>query len=188
MKIHMRNLVLIFSVLLSGYASADYLLWTVSGKTGNSKTSSGWSVDGIEYQFASIKYTTDKTGTWNESISQGASTVTSSSSDYTGPGFNGGAFTAPSSTVVADLSTIGDNYAAGYFFIELYDSENSVVGHSELANSSTLEAYLKTEEFNSNWQNLSSWGGGSFSAPEPTSGLLMLVGAALLGLRRKRVA
>ena len=35
-------------------------------------------------------------------------------------------------------------------------------------------------------QNSGNWGGGSGDGPEPTSGLLLLVGAGILGLRRKR--
>ena len=48
---------------------------------------------------------------------------------------------------------------------------------------------MSTAEFNQNWASANAWTGGIFTptaVPEPTSGLLLLIGAAMMGLRRKR--
>ena len=52
-----------------------------------------------------------------------------------------------------------------------------------------LRAYMSAAEFNQNWASAKAWTGGTFTptaVPEPTSGLLLLIGAAMMGLRRKR--
>ena len=52
-----------------------------------------------------------------------------------------------------------------------------------------LRAYMSAAEFNQNWASAKAWTGGTFTptaVPEPTSGVLLLIGAAMMGLRRKR--
>ena len=79
----------------------------------------------------------------------------------------------------ADVSAYLDNYS---YYIELYN-EGNVVAHS----SSALPYSLwKGGDFSTEAPAFAS----SFAAgavPEPTSGLLVLLGGALLGLRRRRV-
>ena len=79
-------------------------------------------------------------------------------------------------------AAIGQNATAAGFVIELYNSENTFVGESVV-------------QYNANsiyTPGLASPGGlslvtaSSFSIPEPNSGLLMLIGCAMLGLRRRR--
>ena len=63
------------------------------------------------------------------------------------------------------------------------------VGHSETVSLDDLRAYMSAAEFNQNWASANAWTGGIFTptaVPEPTSGVLLLIGAAMMGLRRKR--
>lgn len=83
------------------------------------------------------------------------------------------------------------NSTAGYFAVELFNGQHAAIAHSILSYKD-VESYIKaSDKLNTNWSAVN---GGAFShvtwsagaVPEPTSGLLLLMGAALLGLRRKR--
>ena len=76
------------------------------------------------------------------------------------------------------------------FFVELYDASGNWVGqttpqtYDSLVSSGAISSGL-----NPNFSGVNSavgGGSGSYSVPEPTSGLLMLVGLGALALRRKR--
>jgi len=87
----------------------------------------------------------------------------------------------------------GDDPSAYSYFVEIYNSDNYVIARSAVVNSESgsdwTSAYadsLRTSEL-SQIPNVTVWHSGSFSAvPEPTSGLMVLLGAAMLGLKRKR--
>ena len=86
-----------------------------------------------------------------------------------------------------DMDVLPNGGTAQSFYIELYSVDNG---------QKTLQAYTAPVRFealsefmNSSLMatNLKAWSGGTFNAaPEPTSGLLMLLGLAGLVLRRKR--
>lgn len=90
--------------------------------------------------------------------------------------------------VFIDTSYIGGNYA---YYIEIV--ANDAQPYSLVAVSKQM-TYAELVTANAVYENselktpsLAAWTGGSFSAaPEPTSGLLLLIGAGLLGLKRKR--
>jgi len=87
-------------------------------------------------------------------------------------------------------ANIGDSYSGGSFYIVLYDSDKKKIAWTEDISYSSVASYIEetsAAQFNANWT--ASLAASNFKfVPEPTSGLLMLVGAALLGLRRKRIA
>ena len=72
-----------------------------------------------------------------------------------------------------------------YFYIEA-SAAGQVVAYSELSSYSDLSVGFTTDE-NGNWKsNHGYWVPTAHPVPEPSSGLLLLMGGALLGLRRKR--
>lgn len=87
------------------------------------------------------------------------------------------------SIAVAD---IGSNDK--YFFIELYSATGDLLGYTTTGQTkSELSAFVETSRFAADWSTTSAWGGGGFTAvPEPTGGLMILLGAGLIGLRRKK--
>ncbi len=67
------------------------------------------------------------------------------------------------------------------FFMELYDG-TSLVAYSDLADFETVWDATSEQGMLVRWKPSMT----SYVVPEPTSGLLLLLGGALLGLRRKR--
>ena len=76
------------------------------------------------------------------------------------------------------------DYATKTFFIELFNSDNSWMAQSSKVSGSSLAQYM-TGSMSMNPPS-GPWTGGTYSIPEPTSGLLFLVGGMLLGLKRRR--
>lgn len=88
-----------------------------------------------------------------------------------------------------DLSNGDYNYAsAAYSFVlELVNDDLQVQGTSARVNYSDIPASAKVTSFDTvAGSSYTSWNAGSVTIPEPTSGLLMLLGASLLALRRRQ--
>ena len=140
-------------------------------------------VAGVAANAASFKWSasgitgTDGTGTYNGTatlyaIISGVATEMSSMSVADGK------IAAASSLFETDALTVGNNYDF-YFTIESgdYTYTSKTVNKSAQATSTTLIAFGSAP---------GTWTGGSSPVPEPTSGLLMLLGMAGLALRRRR--
>lgn len=91
-------------------------------------------------------------------------------------------------------SSAGQTLAADYtsgknYYIGLYGSDGSLVGFSELM--TNVQNFLAESRFVADWDGVNAMGANGMTytaAPEPTSGVLLLLGAAVLGLRRRKVA
>lgn len=162
----MKGLVLASVLAASTMAMANLLLWQVGAKD-------------IDYDYAQIFY--------NTSASYDGGTVLDNKvGDFDDTTKKVGAATFDYASVGADL---GNDPTSQYFFIELFDANNNLVGKSEIAQGSSLRDFIAASEFSAGFADKNAWTGGTFTptaVPEPTSGVLLLIGAAMMGLRRKR--
>ena len=156
----MKKTLFLAAVLLAFFVRADYIYWMVNENPAN----------GYEWTTAYLVQS-------NVSEDSGRiGTLTSA--------------TAASLSALDEYaySTLGANYDQASFFIELYN------GSTFLAKSETQTyAQVKNSIFGGNPMSPIAAGtsgfapgGGTYNVPEPTSGLLFLVGGMLLGLRRRR--
>lgn len=88
-------------------------------------------------------------------------------------------------------SNIGSAYTdATSFYIELYNgsSPEQQIARANIGTGSSLAAYIFGNNSMAAQGTMGGFAAGpsTFNVPEPTSGLLFLVGGMLLGLRRKR--
>ena len=106
-----------------------------------------------------------------------------------------------SASEMADLASV-NNYASanigaygtGYndatsFFIELYNGSSEKIASASIGTADDLKSFISRNTMTDIPSSAAIFSptAGSFQAvPEPTSGLLFLVGGMLLGLRRKR--
>lgn len=86
-------------------------------------------------------------------------------------------------------AVIGDDYAGLSFVVELYNDGDELTYKSNAYHLSELTAYIvRQNDFGAAWRHIEPLSVINFSepVPEPTSGLLVLIGAAMLALRRGR--
>ena len=93
------------------------------------------------------------------------------------------------SAVYANLPE-GNQWSGYNFYVELYDSNGTLVGFSDSVSYSAVSGYIAGSVQQAAQMGLvNSYNWTNFTAvPEPTSGVMLLLGAALLGLRRRRLA
>jgi hypothetical protein len=151
-------------VLLAGFAAnADYLYWMIDTGSGNGGAG-GYTYDSINLMYGST-------------ILQSASF-----SDNLGDMFSAGGYFEYSGEIIDSTGSS--------FWVELVSSGNSVAKstpqytYNELIN---MGALFKGSSMSSNVGNIASFGNFT-SVPEPTSGVLFLIGGMLLGLKRRRMA
>lgn len=86
------------------------------------------------------------------------------------------------------LTALGLDKTALNFYVELYDSSSVLVGYSSAQSYTALSDFRNQSQFYADWSSYSSWNPTDWTAvPEPTSGMLALLGLIALGLRRRRV-
>lgn len=184
----MKNKIIatLLTVTFASVVSAQVLYWQVNPNVEivNSTEGTSWNYATIyavksDSTVAASQLTsyTKSSASWNESTYVDSNYFKSSTPAY------------------ADLSSI--DYSGYSFYIELVNVTNAGtdnqtitgVARSDSVSYDKLGTALQSAaEFNASWSSINAIGSGlTFTAiPEPTSGLMLLVGAAILSLRRKR--
>jgi len=174
----MKKIISILAVGFALLANADYIYWMVDNPaTGNDI--SGSPVDGgFNWSTAVLSIQND---------GRLVSGITATSFD--------GATATLSSTAAATLASydayatanIGTGYSGKNFLIELFaDNGSWMAGYSVSAADSAIAKYIFSENSMSTMPAQGFGQGVTYAVPEPTSGLLFLVGGMLLGLKRRR--
>ena len=156
----MKNILAAIAAIAAITASADYIYWMV-----------GEDVDST-YDWATAKL-----------VQSNADPSTIGTLNYAS------ASTLRDMDAYAYSALSGDaaTYNAATYFIELYNSNGDFLAKSELGTGSSLASYI----FGDNSMSPIAGSGlmpaaSTYNVPEPTSGLLFLVGGMLLGLKRRR--
>ena len=180
----MKKLITICAVALSmgAFAVDSYLYWMLDESselswTGTDKTTS---ISAPTYNKVALAVVTDATG----------QKVDSYLSLYS---INGTAQTAPVSITPADgaslFANLGNYATSGYsYYIELLN-DSTVVGRSADTLSYSAAAYIQSAIGGTSQMTAQQWSPSAFTTaaiPEPTSGMLLLLGLAGLALKRKR--
>ena len=185
---------------IASCTNADVLYWTVNDSAStvdvNGKTPvASWVQDDYSaWDYAAlVKYDNAVSDQANASGGTAVTSTPANSSGATGAGFISKSQLADWEAAAADMNS----YSSGYFYVELFNSGDRVgrsgeylqmvdngEGGYKLVNSSGKD-FLSTSQFT---VDSIVWNGGAtfVAVPEPTSGLMLLLGAAVLGLRRKR--
>lgn len=160
----MKTTLAIFGVLFALCAKADYLYWMVNTE----------SAGAYDYTSAVLKMVENDTVTT-------ISASTPELAGYTGDNLNekianyqsdaGGFFTV-----------LPEGYSGKSFYVELYNDDKWLAQTTPTSNYSGAIYTGGLSTPTAAPTNL----GGSYNVPEPTSGLLFVIGGMLLGLKRKR--
>lgn len=172
-----KSLAVLAALAVSIAANADVLLWTVNNIDGYNNVVKNTDDSEATWQYAILKYKDSSDNIYVANNILGDTTAQVLTPDQ----FTGARIAAE---LPADYATAGYSY-----WIELYSATYELVARDYIA-SGTLDDYISQSESYSDWmsQGTPQYSGSYTSVPEPSSGLMLLVGAALLSLRRKKRA
>lgn len=189
----MRKILLIVAVVgMSVSAQASYLYWQVTDTIAADDDaglkpiiSQGTSGDYI----TRFRYGNTAAGTSFENFSVYSDT----DGDILGTVGNPESLSPVGGAVKVDLSTIATDPTTYSYYVEVlkWDSANKAytqVAVSDLQSYSDLfqQGYIGAEDSLIDIPSIKVWAGTSYAAPEPTGGMLVMMGLAFLGLKRRR--
>lgn len=164
----MKQLLIMLVAIAGVAAHADYLYWMVDGTPNGAEVSTDGKTiteDPTTFYWTEAKLYADG------SAVEGATLNVTAWNDYQTLG--GYAY-----------ANVGSDYAGKSFTIELFNGDQWLArSNPELG--SSLAQYI-TGGMSMNPVAAGGWAPTSYAVPEPTSGLLFLVGGVLLGLKRRR--
>lgn len=200
---------LIFLALLTAFAipfsaDAEILRWLVNTNPA-AGTDFGGNPQNISWEYAALRATT--AGSANAAIYGGGGSIVETDPPYEGTQTSvvvqnyvndkAGVYWVDKSNagsrVVAELDGLTAllgvvDTAAINFYVELYDEHDILIGYSSAASYSDLASFRDGSRYFAEWTSMSTWNPSDWTAvPEPTSGMLALLGLIALGLRRRRV-
>ena len=180
----MKKILFGMAVALAAFSSqAAYLLWQVSDAKVSSDsylTSQGVTTTPGEY-YARLRY-----GTGNEYVNWATWSDSTPAPINVALGGDG----SMDDAIAVNLASISADPTAYSFYIEVVNY-NSAAGTYETVAKSEIQNYssLAGNNYIVDFDRISMaavWTGGAYSVPEPTSAMLVLVGVAFLGLKRRR--
>lgn len=166
----MKKIIFAAALALSACANADYLYWMVNQDSSDP--------DSVAFKYARIAVSGNgvEVGTY---LSDG-----SGNSRFVWSGYPEGGTTGYNTLAgYVDLASYGvDGYS---FAVELYNTANEVVGVGNVETYNNLKKFVYGDMQHT---GIDPWVVSSLQAvPEPTSGMLVLVGTALLALKRRKL-
>lgn len=193
----MKKLVLASSLLCAVFAlKADLVLcWTTPDPA--TTTAIGWWGMNQVINSATDKagnaigpVTSAKLGYFTDSGAKAYDDYVNNTTSYA-LGFNEDTYTAGSS--VSEISPAGEAWsvidANNYYYIALFNESGDLVAYSQTFNSAQVAANtFRTTDFVTLTNFSGAFAGSGYAVPEPTSGLLILLGMAGLALRRRKIA
>ena len=155
----MKKILLTIVLLAVGAVHADYLFWMVGN---NPQSGTDISGNPTSFEWTNAKLVWDG----------GSMDLSAADAEL---------YKSIDSYAIAD---VGSDYSSKSFYIELWNG-NQWRAKSSAALGSSLAQFI-TGSNTLNPVAGTGWAPASYSVPEPTSGLLFVIGGMLLGLKRKR--
>lgn len=188
MKFNVLSTVVALQFAFALTASADYLRWQVPSTIDDAtplQTSYGSDID---WTSASIKYADSA-----DLANPYSGSATTLGNDLGNDGVADATKVTQSNFDLAEsvAAVLPEGYSSKFFFIELYDSTDQLVGYTQGVQGSSLTSLIDSTRLPNDYGAINGWAPSSssfVSVPEPTGAMLMLLGMGLLGLRRRRIA
>ena len=191
----MKKFIVGFALVMAAMSSqASYLYWQITSPAQTSFFSEG-TFNGHDIAGFRMTAVNNETGVSTVLNSYAYNPITSShavaptSQDSTSSGY-------VASDIAYNVSLAADitGYQSGYsYYIEVVGFDSAAYGSGNHSGTIGIsEAYATsvgaiTTDLQSVMVMPTAWTGTAYAAPEPTSGLLLLVGASLLALKRRKV-
>ncbi len=164
----MKKVIFVITACLGLAASADYMYWMVEPDVG-----------GTDVSGASTTFNWDTAYLTYEGYTGGGKGIASLSVD------DAELYNAIGSYAMAD---IGSDYSGRSYFIELYSGDTWLAASSPVSASALSQYIFGDNSMSAMPATAFGMAQATYAVPEPTSGLLFLVGGMLLGLKRRRMA